>query len=76
MARRESFDFYPTPAWATEILLRHLPLDVGEDVLEPCAGDGDIADVVLRYRPKPVSDAAKDRRKRAKRVAKKAKADG
>jgi hypothetical protein len=34
-----------------------------------------IADVVLRYRPKPVSDAAKDRKKRAKR-AKKAQADG
>lgn len=29
-----------------------------------------IADVVLRYRPKPVSDAAKDRKKRAKKVAK------
>ena len=37
-----------------------------------------IADVVLRYRPTPVSDAAKERRKRAKRVkrAKKAEADG
>lgn len=35
-----------------------------------------IADVVLRYRPKPVSDAAKDRKKRAKRVAKKAKTNG
>ncbi len=35
-----------------------------------------IADVVLRYRPKPVSDAAKDRKKRAKRVARKVKADG
>lgn len=46
MARRESFDFYPTPAWATEILLRHLPLELGEDVLEPCAGDGDIADAL------------------------------
>jgi hypothetical protein len=34
-----------------------------------------ISDVVLRYRPKPVSDAAKDRKKRAKRVASKAKAD-
>lgn len=35
-----------------------------------------IADVVLRYRPKPVSDAAKDRKKRANRVARNAKADG
>ena len=31
----------------------------------------DIADVVLRYRPKPVSDAAK-KRKRAKRKIEKA----
>ena len=35
-----------------------------------------LADVVLRYQPKPVSDAAKDRKKRAKRVARKANADG
>lgn len=41
----------------------------------PAALDA-IADVVLRYRPKPVSDAAKDRTKRAKRVVRKAKADG
>lgn len=41
----------------------------------PAALDA-IADVVLRYRPKPVSDAAKDRRKRAKRVARKEKSDG
>jgi hypothetical protein len=34
-----------------------------------------IADVVLRYRPKPVSDAAKERKKRTKRIARKAKAD-
>ncbi len=35
-----------------------------------------IADVVLRYRPKPVSDAAKDRKKRAMRVARKANTNG
>lgn len=40
----------------------------------PAALDA-IADVVLRYRPKPVSDAAKKRKKRA-RKAKKAVADG
>jgi hypothetical protein len=46
------------------------------DALKPPAVLGAIADVVLRYRPKPVSDAAKDRKKRAKRVARKVKADG
>lgn len=40
------------------------------DAPKPPAVLDAIADVVLRYRPKPVSDAAKDRRKRAKRVKK------
>lgn len=35
----------------------------------PAALDA-IADVVLRYKPKPVSDAAKGRKKRAKKIAK------
>lgn len=40
----------------------------------PAALDA-IADVVLRYKPKPVSDAAKKRKRRAKK-AKKAIVDG
>lgn len=35
----------------------------------PAALDA-IADVVLRYRPKPVSDAAKKRKKKARKTAK------
>lgn len=45
------------------------------DAPKPPAVLDAIADVVLRYRPKPVSEAAKDRKKRAKRAAK-AKRDG
>lgn len=41
--RREN-DFYPTPAWATQELLKHV--DVKGVVFEPCAGDGAIADVL------------------------------
>jgi hypothetical protein len=37
-------DFYPTPAWCTEVLLRHwAPKGV---VWEPAAGDGAISDVL------------------------------
>lgn len=43
MARRPN-DFYPTPKWATRELLRHV--NIGLDVLECCAGDGAIADVL------------------------------
>ncbi len=43
---RDSFDLYPTPAWATEVLLKYLPLSECEEVLEPCAGNRDIANTV------------------------------
>jgi hypothetical protein len=39
MARREH-DFYPTPSWATHVLLQRVP--IAGDVLEPCVGRGDI----------------------------------
>lgn len=42
---RRQNDFYPTPSWATEELLRHLPT-IGGEILECCAGDGAIARVV------------------------------
>lgn len=40
---RRAFDWYPTPAWMTEVLLRRCHVF---DVLEPCAGDGAIANVL------------------------------
>lgn len=43
--------------------------EYAESKRPPAALDA-IADVVLRYRPKPTSDAAKDRAKRAKKIAK------
>ena len=39
-ARREA-DFYPTPAWVTKALLKHVKLR--GPVWEPCCGDGAIA---------------------------------
>lgn len=43
-SKRRENDFYPTPAWATQELLKHV--DVKGVVFEPCAGDGAIADVL------------------------------
>lgn len=45
MTRREN-DFYPTPARATEVLLEYAPEILKPDILEPCAGDGAIADIL------------------------------
>lgn len=41
---RRKNDWYPTPAWATKELLRHV--SVTGSVLECCAGDGAIADAL------------------------------
>ena len=43
MSRRKN-DFYPTPTWATELLIRSVPIYGG--ILECCAGDGAIANVL------------------------------
>jgi hypothetical protein len=43
MMRREN-DFYPTPARLTEHLLKHVP--ISGRVLEPCAGDGAIVNIL------------------------------
>lgn len=45
-AARRVNDFYPTPAWATEILLDRTP--ISGKILEPCAGDGRISSVIER----------------------------
>lgn len=41
---RVSKDFYPTPQWATELILLHESFD--NPVLEPACGDGAILDVL------------------------------
>lgn len=45
---RREHDFYPTPGWATRMLLERVPID--GKILEPCSGRGDIADVLRDYR--------------------------
>lgn len=42
--RREGQDFYATPAWVTEALLRHITLR--GPVWEPCCGDGAMSTVL------------------------------
>lgn len=37
-------DFYPTPEWGTRALMRHVLFD--GPILEPCCGDGAMADVL------------------------------
>jgi hypothetical protein len=44
---REGQDFYATPAWVTESLLRHVRFR--GPVWEPCCGDGAMAEVLARH---------------------------
>ena len=41
---RQDKDFYPTPGWVTEALLRRVRLPKG--IWEPCCGDGAMAQVL------------------------------
>ena len=52
---RSPDDFYSTPAWCTERLLRRLPEP--RTVLEPCAGTGAIVDVVRATWPNAIVGA-------------------
>lgn len=47
MTTRDPLDRYYTPAWAVEALCERLPVS-GLRVLEPCAGDGAVAEVLRR----------------------------
>ena len=46
----EQFDFYDTPAWATELVLKYILKDgiltKDDDIYEPCSGAGAIVDVL------------------------------
>jgi len=44
LADLEGPDFYPTPAWGTRALLRHIAFD--GPILEPCCGDGAMAEIL------------------------------
>jgi len=45
-AQREPNDKYPTPAWCTELLVPEVVWGDNPTILEPCIGDGSIADVL------------------------------
>ncbi|RUR74894.1 hypothetical protein PCC6912_50720 [Chlorogloeopsis fritschii PCC 6912] len=46
---RNNNDFYPTPAQLTHKLLEVVDIDPGVTILEPCAGEGDILNVLQYY---------------------------
>lgn len=48
-SKRHAGDFYATPEWCTEAIMRQLVVPEGSSVLEPCAGDGAIWDVLERF---------------------------
>ena len=56
---REAGDFYATPAWVTEALLRHVTLR--GPVWEPCCGDGAMARVLQAYGHQVVASDIADR---------------
>ena len=66
---RRPNDFYPTPSWATEYLLKALPFSISRGVvIEPCCGAGDIVQAVERVNM-PVFTCDVDRRHRPDLVA-------
>lgn len=56
---REGRDFYATPTWVTEALLRHIPLR--GPVWEPCCGDGAMSRVLAGQGHDVVSTDIADR---------------
>jgi len=55
----EGPDFYPTPAWATEALLRHVKFQ--GSIWEPCCGEGDMSEVLIKAGYKVFSSDKYDR---------------
>lgn len=52
--KRSPYDFYPTPQGAIDALLENLRkynIDLGDRVLEPCAGDGALIERINMYYP-------------------------
>ena len=56
---RLSDDFYATPAWVTEALLRHIRFR--GPIWEPCCGDGAMSTVLGRHGYEVVSTDIADR---------------
>jgi hypothetical protein len=57
--QRTHRDFYATPSWVTEALLRHVPLR--GPVWEPCCGDGAMSGVLAAHGHQVVSTDIADR---------------
>src|SRR6516162_3210429 len=55
----EGPDFYPTPAWATKALLRHVKFQ--GSIWEPCCGEGDMSEVLIKAGYKVFSSDKYDR---------------
>ena len=56
---RQDRDFYPTPAWVTEALLRRVRLPDG--IWEPCCGNGAMAQVLEAHGHRVVGTDLVDR---------------
>lgn len=56
---REAHDYYPTPAWVTACLLRHVSLR--GRIWEPCCGDGSIASVLEAHQYAVAASDLQDR---------------
>src|SRR5687768_6045397 len=56
---RQDKDFYPTPGWVTEALLRRVRLPKG--IWEPCCGDGAMAQVLEAHGHRVVGTDLVDR---------------
>ena len=52
----KGLDFFPTPGWATRALLTHvIHIEPTATVLEPAAGRGHMANVLLEYTPNVIA---------------------
>jgi hypothetical protein len=47
--KRHPYDAYSTPKWCTEAIAKQIVWGKDATILEPCAGEGAIADVLCRY---------------------------
>src|SRR3954451_12402261 len=56
---RQDRDFYPTPAWVTEALLRRVHLS--KEIWEPCCGNGAMAQVLEAHGHRVVGTDLVDR---------------
>jgi type I restriction-modification system DNA methylase subunit len=46
LTKRREYDFYETPTWATELIIKEIVFPNDPSVLEPCCGSGAIVKVI------------------------------